>query len=176
MTVKETLASILRLQQLNSPVIDETINRQVNPEYPFDEDQSSKGDYTPVPLLLATERGIAEIGNRLLERAEEVTLFHYAMLRNKENKTCEELFKTKHNERLKRAQQWRKDTPHSCTAVAVLVAIVTFSAAYTVPGGSNEKGFPVFLNNTLFLVFTVMEAIALTCSLTSIVMFLFFLT
>ncbi|XP_044500253.1 ankyrin repeat-containing protein ITN1-like [Mangifera indica] len=110
-------------------------------------------------------------------RAEEVTLFHYAMLRDKkENKTCEELFKTKHNELLKQAQQWRKDTPHSCSAVAVLVASVAFTAAYTVPGGSNEKGFPVFLNNTLFLVFTVMDAIALTCSLTSIVMFLSFLT
>ncbi|XP_044463253.1 ankyrin repeat-containing protein ITN1-like [Mangifera indica] len=108
---------------------------------------------------------------------EEIMPAHYARLRDKkQNKTCEELFKMKHNELHKQAHQWIKDTSQSCPAVAVLVAGVVFAAAYTVPGGSNEKGHSGFLYSTLFLVFTVMDAVALTCSLTSIVMFLSFPT
>ncbi|XP_044460525.1 ankyrin repeat-containing protein NPR4-like [Mangifera indica] len=111
------------------------------------------------------------------KRVEKITPSQFAMLRDKmHNKTCEELFNMKHNELLGKAQQWTKDTSESCSAVAVLVATVVFAAAYTVPGGSNEKGYPIFLNSTLFLVFTIMDVIALACSLTSVVMFLSVLT
>ncbi|XP_044481006.1 uncharacterized protein LOC123207591 [Mangifera indica] len=240
---------------------DETISWQVVPESQFDEDQSSKGDYKPIPLFLATERGIVEIVNRILEicpqlaehendlsqnilhmaikhrqldifnhvknmkipmtrlvrkvdkndytilhhaadmeeenteghpegpayqlqdeikwykRVNEIMPSHYAVLHdNKQKRTSEGLFKMKHKELLKQAQKWTKGTSNSCSTVAVLVATVAFAAAYTVPGGPNEKGFPVFLNNMLFLVFIVMDAISLICSLTSVVIFLSFLT
>ncbi|XP_044500247.1 uncharacterized protein LOC123221464 [Mangifera indica] len=236
---------------------DEIVNRLVVPEFPFDKDQSSKGDYEPIPLLLATEKGIVEIVNKILEvcpqlvehcndlgqnilhvaikhrqydifnhvknmkipmtrlvrkvdkngytilhhaadlepetakrhpagpvyqlqeeikwykRVKEITPAHYAMFRSKEvKKTCEELFNSKHNKLLGQAETWIKGTSQSCSAVAVLVATVVFAAAYTVPGGSNEQGYPIFLNSTLFLVFTVTDVIALACSLTSVVMFL----
>ncbi|XP_044479365.1 ankyrin repeat-containing protein NPR4-like [Mangifera indica] len=107
------------------------------------------------------------------KRVKEIMPSHYADLRDMEHgKTCEELFKMKHDGLLKQAQDWIKDTSQSCSAVAVLVATLVFAAAYTVPGGSNEKGYPVFLNSTLFYVFIIMDCIALACSLTSVVMFL----
>ncbi|XP_044500256.1 uncharacterized protein LOC123221473 [Mangifera indica] len=236
---------------------DEIINRLVVPEFPFDKDQSSKVDYEPIPLLLATEKGIVEIVNKILEicpqlvehcndlgqnilhvaikhrqyeifnhvknmeipmtrlvrkvdkngytilhhaadmkpgttkrhpegpvyqlqeeikwykRVKGITPAHYAMFRSKDaNKTCEELFNSKHNKLLGQAQTWLEGASQSCSAVAVLVATAVFAAAYTVPGGSNEQGYPIFLNSTLFLLFTVMDVIALACSLTSVVMFL----
>ncbi|XP_044500257.1 ankyrin repeat-containing protein NPR4-like, partial [Mangifera indica] len=103
------------------------------------------------------------------KRVKKITPSHYAMF-------CEELFNSKHDTLLKDAQEWIKETSESCTVVAVLVATVVFAAAYTVPGGSNEQGYPVFRNSALFLLFTVMDVVALACSLTSVVMFLSILT
>ncbi|XP_044498481.1 uncharacterized protein LOC123220353 isoform X1 [Mangifera indica] len=228
---------------------------------PFDKDHSSQGDYEPIPLFLATENGIVEIVNKILEvcprlvehcndlgqnilhvaikhrqyeifnlvkkmeipktklvrkvdkngytilhhaadmkrettkrhlagpvyqlqeeikwykRVKEITPAHYAMFRSKNGKkTGDELFNLKHNKLLVQAQTWLKGTSQSCSAVSALVATVVFAAAYTVPGGSNEQGYPILLNSTLFLLFTVMDVIALACSLTSVVMFLSILT
>ena len=77
---------------------------------------------------------------------------------------------------LKEAQNWIKETAQSCSAVAVLVATVVFAAAYTVPGGNEASGYPVFLQSPLFLFFTVMDIVALASSLASVVMFLSILT
>ncbi|XP_031262361.1 uncharacterized protein LOC116120542 isoform X2 [Pistacia vera] len=104
------------------------------------------------------------------KRVEKMTPSHYRMFPESEfNKNCKELFIIKHSGLLKDAQKWIKETSQSCSAVSVLVATVVFAAAYTVPGGSNEKGYPVFLNNRFFLIFTVMDVVALACSLTSVV-------
>ncbi|PPD70435.1 hypothetical protein GOBAR_DD32691 [Gossypium barbadense] len=43
-----------------------------------------------------------------------------------------------HQEQLKSAQEWVKNTSHSCSTVVVLVATVVFAAAYTTPGGVHE--------------------------------------
>ncbi|KAH7569421.1 hypothetical protein JRO89_XS06G0158900 [Xanthoceras sorbifolium] len=73
----------------------------------------------------------------------------------------------------KKAQKWIKETSQSCSAVAVLVATVVFAAAFTVPGGTtDENGLPILLNSPLFLFFTVTDIVSLSCSLTSVVMFL----
>ena len=60
---------------------------------------------------------------------------HFTMHRNKKNKTADQLFKEMHQEQLKTAQDWVKNTSQSCSTVAVLVATVVFSAAYAAPGG-----------------------------------------
>lgn len=90
----------------------------------------------------------------------------------KHNKTAKQLFREQHQKQLEDAQRWIKETAQSCSAVAVLVATVVFAAAYTVPGGSNERGLPNFLDSPLFLFFTVMDIVSLTGSLTAVVMFL----
>ncbi|XP_073261080.1 uncharacterized protein [Populus alba] len=104
-----------------------------------------------------------------------VVLRYKAMQRGKEL-TALELFQEEHKAQLKLAQEWIEKTSQSCSAVAVLLATVVFAAAYTIPGGSNDLGFPIFLHNRFFLAFTVLDVIALASSLTSVVMFLSILT
>ncbi|XP_061367163.1 uncharacterized protein LOC133310279 [Gastrolobium bilobum] len=95
---------------------------------------------------------------------------------NSDKLKASELFEIEHEEMLKEAQDWIKGTAQSCSAVAVLVATVVFAAAYTVPGGVNDNGVPVFLNSPLFLFFTIADVVALACSMVSVMMFLSILT
>ncbi|XP_057429010.1 uncharacterized protein LOC130722332 isoform X2 [Lotus japonicus] len=96
------------------------------------------------------------------ERIEKRLPYHYIIHNNKSNETAWELFEEKHEQLLKDAREWIKETAQSCSAVAVLVATVVFAAAYTVPGGTDDiTGLPRFLHHAIFLVFTVMDIIAL---------------
>ena len=61
--------------------------------------------------------------------------------------------------------------------MAVLIATVAFTAAYTIPGGPDQKtGFPVLLYHPFFVVSTASDVLSLACALTSVVMFLSILT
>ncbi|CAN6684254.1 unnamed protein product [Malus baccata var. baccata] len=98
---------------------------------------------------------------------------HYIMHHNDNDQTAEELFNAGHDELLKSAQEWVKETAQSCSTVAVLVATVVFAAAYAIPGGFNDKsGRPVFQDNPLFLLFTCMDVVAIASSLSSVAFFL----
>ncbi|XP_048425686.1 uncharacterized protein LOC103952033 isoform X2 [Pyrus x bretschneideri] len=98
---------------------------------------------------------------------------HYIMHHNDNDQTAEELFNAGHDELLKSAQEWVKQTAQSCSTVAVLVATVVFAAAYAIPGGFNDKsGRPVFQDNPLFLLFTCMDVVAIASSLSSVAFFL----
>jgi hypothetical protein len=101
---------------------------------------------------------------------------HYVLLLNKDGMTARECFENSHEMQLKQAQKWIKETAQSCSTVAALVATVVFAAAYTVPGGSDEKGKPNFINSPYFLIFTVSDVVSLASSLTSLVVFLSLLT
>ena len=111
-----------------------------------------------------------------MQRVQKIIPSHYVIHRNNDNKTADELFKLNHADLHKKAQRWTKETSQSCSAVAVLVATVVFAAAYTVPGGNDNNGQPVFLNSPFFLFFTVMDVVSLASSLTSVVTFLSILT
>ncbi|XP_044500251.1 ankyrin repeat-containing protein At5g02620-like [Mangifera indica] len=247
--VRSDILEEKRKHKLAFKLAETLITKDSSWDDPFDKDHSSKGDYKPIPLLQATEKGIVEIVNKILEirpqlvehcnahdqnilhvaikhrrleifnhvknmkkpmtrlvgkvdtnantilhhaadmepetaerhpegpvyqlqeelkwykRVEEIAPPHYVMF-------CKERFNSEHNKLLGEAQIWIKETSESCSVVAVLVATVVFAAAYTVPGGSNEQGHPVFLNSALFLLFTVMDVLGLACSLASVVMFL----
>ncbi|CAL9015087.1 unnamed protein product, partial [Prunus brigantina] len=97
---------------------------------------------------------------------------HYIMHHNKKGQTAEELFNDQHNKLLESAQQWIKDTAASCSTVAVLVATVVFAAAYTIPGGTDPNGLPVYRDSPLFWLFTCMDVLAIACSLSSVAFFL----
>ncbi|KAB2637559.1 ankyrin repeat-containing protein [Pyrus ussuriensis x Pyrus communis] len=107
------------------------------------------------------------------QRIKELLPPHYIMHHNDNDQTAEELFNAGHDDLLKSAQDWVKETAQSCSTVAVLVATVVFAAAYAIPGGNNEQsGRPVFENNPLFLLFTSMDVLAIACSLSSVAFFL----
>ncbi|KAJ6893167.1 protein ACCELERATED CELL DEATH 6-like [Populus alba x Populus x berolinensis] len=110
------------------------------------------------------------------EHVHKVIPSHYVTLLNEDGKTAWELFKDNHKEQLHNARTWIKETTQSCSTVAALVATVVFAAAYTVPGGSDAKGKPNFINSPYFLAFTVSDVLSLASSLTSLVVFLSLLT
>ncbi|XP_004486279.4 uncharacterized protein [Cicer arietinum] len=110
------------------------------------------------------------------ERIERRLPYHYIIHKNNNNQTAKEVFEEKHEQLLKDARKWIKETAQSCSAVAVLVATVVFAAAYTVPGGTDDRGFPRLLHHPIFVVFTIMDVVALASSLASVVMFLSILT
>ncbi|KAM1491321.1 hypothetical protein PS1_023790 [Malus domestica] len=97
--------------------------------------------------------------------------------KNKDGLTPPELFTKNHEKLHKEGEKWMKGTTTSYTVVSTLIITIMFAAAFTVPGGNNqETGFPIFLNEKLFVVFVVSDAISLFSSATSALMFLGILT
>ncbi|KAK7350562.1 hypothetical protein VNO77_09321 [Canavalia gladiata] len=112
---------------------------------------------------------------RWYDKVRRIVPHHYFMHCDKDGQTAGDVLDLEHDEMLKNAQKWLKETAQSCSTVAVLVATVVFAAAYTIPGGT-EGGTPVFLRSPVFLFFTIMDVVALATSLASVVMFLSILT
>ncbi|XP_054779452.1 uncharacterized protein LOC129287271 isoform X2 [Prosopis cineraria] len=105
------------------------------------------------------------------KRVEKVVPVHLHLHCDNEKLTAGDVLDIEHHDMLADAQQWTQRTAESCSMVAVLVATVVFTAAYTIPGG-NEGGSPVFLTSPVFIFFTIMDIVALAFSLASVVMFL----
>lgn len=49
---------------------------------------------------------------------------------------------------------------------------MAFAAIFTAPGGNNDDGKPLFLNESVFMLFAISDAIALFSSSTSVLVFL----
>ncbi|KAJ4703088.1 Ankyrin repeat-containing protein family [Melia azedarach] len=109
---------------------------------------------------------------KVREKVPDFLLLH----RNDNRITAGDLFKEQHKNQYESGQQWMKNTAESCSTVSILVATVVFAAAYTMPGGNDENGVPVFIHSPLFAVFTIMDVVSLITSLCSVVMFLSILT
>ena len=74
---------------------------------------------------------------------------------------------------MREGEKWMKDTVSSCMVVGALVVTIMFTVAFTVPGGNDQnKGFPIFINEKLFMVFMVSVALSLFSSSTSVLTFL----
>ncbi|BFG21042.1 hypothetical protein CerSpe_073160 [Prunus speciosa] len=96
---------------------------------------------------------------------------------NKQRMKPHELFTQNHNKLKEEGEKWMKDTATSCTVVGALTITIMFAAAFTVPGGNNGgTGFPLFLDEKMFMVFIVSDAISLFSATTSVLMFLGILT
>nr|XP_043613767.1 uncharacterized protein LOC122585708 [Erigeron canadensis] len=116
---------------------------------------------------------------RELQWFKEVEKFiepSYKEAKNKHGKTPRMVFTKSHEQLLEKGQQWMKDTASSCTVVAALIVTMAFAAAFTVPGGNQDDGKPLFQNDATFMLFVVSDAIALFSSVTSVLMFLGILT
>lgn len=95
---------------------------------------------------------------------------------NSDHKTPRMVFSEAHEKLVKEGQQWMKDTSSSSTVVGALIVTMAFAAMFTVPGGNNDNGKPLFLQDAAFMLFAVSDAIALFSSSTSVLMFLSILT
>ncbi|KAK3006993.1 hypothetical protein RJ639_014045 [Escallonia herrerae] len=100
----------------------------------------------------------------------------YKEMRDTEGRTPRMLFTEEHEGLVKGGERWMKDTATSCMLVATLITTVMFAAIFTVPGGNDDKGTPIFLSSKSFLIFAISDALALFSSVTSILMFLSILT
>ncbi|GJR88039.1 ankyrin repeat-containing protein [Tanacetum coccineum] len=96
---------------------------------------------------------------------------------NNDGVTAEQLFIENNAQLRVDAKEWMKSTAENCSIVAVLIATVAFAAAYTVPGGPNQTtGYPLLKDQPFFIVFALADALSLTFSLTSVIIFLSILT
>ncbi|KAI5318775.1 hypothetical protein L3X38_038483 [Prunus dulcis] len=107
-----------------------------------------------------------------MARVQKIIPVNYAMHRNKEGVTANELFTTQHAELLQSAKVWMKETAQSGSVVAALVATVAYAAVYTVPGGTNQNGLPNLRHSPFFKAFTISNTVSLVFSLTSLGTFL----
>ncbi|PWA74261.1 ankyrin repeat-containing domain, PGG domain protein [Artemisia annua] len=136
------------------------------------------GRLSPLPRL-KTVSGAALQMQRELQWFKEVEKLVEPIYRdalNKDRKTPRMVFTEEHKDLLDEGEAWMKDTSSSSTVVGTLVVTMAFAAAFTVPGGNNSNGLPLFLSDGVFLVFMVSDAIALFASTTSVLMFLAILT
>ncbi|KAM4071931.1 hypothetical protein ACB094_11G098700 [Castanea mollissima] len=127
-----------------------------------------------------TVPGAAFLMHREVQWYKEVeSIVHPFVLesKNTNGKRPRELFTESHKELLKEGEQWMKETASSCTVVAALIVTIMFAAAITVPGGNKQdSGLPTFLNEKVFMVFIISDALSLLSASTSLLMFLGILT
>ena len=96
---------------------------------------------------------------------------------NTNGKRPRELFTESHKELVEEGEKWMKETSSSCTVVAALIVTIMFAAAITVPGGQiQDVGLPIFINEKVFMVFIISDALSLLSASTSLLMFLGILT
>nr|GEW41398.1 ankyrin repeat-containing domain, PGG domain protein [Tanacetum cinerariifolium] len=97
--------------------------------------------------------------------------------KNEDGFTPRELFSMEHKELIDQGEKWMKSTASQCMVVATLIATIVFAAAFTVPGGYNQKdGIPMFKRKLSFVAFVVSDAISLFLSSASLLTFLSILT
>ncbi|CAI9773348.1 unnamed protein product [Fraxinus pennsylvanica] len=114
--------------------------------------------------------------NRLNIEVEKIVPYSLLDKKSDDLKTPRELFSEEHKKLRKEGAECMKDDASYCMVVATLIAIVAFAAVFTVPGGNNGTGTPIFLKNKWFTIFVISDAVAIFSSTTSIMMFLSILT
>ncbi|XP_023742800.1 ankyrin repeat-containing protein At5g02620 [Lactuca sativa] len=133
-------------------------------------DQKTEGDIRSPAVVLRDDL-------LLFESVKNICTTLATLQVNNKGETAEQLF-IENNAQLRiDAKEWMKSTAEHCSIVAVLIATVAFAAAYTVPGGPNQStGYPLLKSKPFFIVFALADALSLTFSLTSVIIFLSILT
>ncbi|KAJ9684859.1 hypothetical protein PVL29_017042 [Vitis rotundifolia] len=136
--------------------------------------------------MLAPPRQLDGISGAALQMQRELQWFKevesvvpqtFKDVMNKDGKKPCDLFTEQHASLMKDGEKWMKEIANSSTFVAALIVTIMFAAAFTIPGGTNEKtGMPNFLQNPLFMLFITSDAISLFSATTSVLMFLGIMT
>ncbi|CAI0401235.1 unnamed protein product [Linum tenue] len=107
------------------------------------------------------------------EEVERVINPMYKENTNKEGETARQIFTRTHRDLAAAGEKWMKETATSSSVVAALIITIMFTAAFTPPGGSDDKtGLPNFLKDRWFRVFILSDSISLFAASTSVLMFL----
>ncbi|KAG7995165.1 hypothetical protein I3843_01G094800 [Carya illinoinensis] len=133
----------------------------------------------PVSIMLDRIPGAALQMQRELQWFKEVKSIVLPKVKevvNNKGMTPRELFTENHKDLMEKGEKWMKDTATSCTVVAALILTIMFAAAFTVPGGNNQDGLPIFFNKKLFKLFLISDSLSLFSSASSVLMFLGILT
>ncbi|KAF5190564.1 Ankyrin repeat-containing protein [Thalictrum thalictroides] len=123
--------------------------------------------------------GVALQMQRELQWFEEVEKLVPPKLKdqlNNQGLTPRDLFAEEHAALVEKGEKWMKETATGCMVVAALIATVVFTAAFTIPGGNDDKGNPIFIKSDMFIIFIIMDALSLFTSCSSMLMFLAILT
>ncbi|XP_051128966.1 uncharacterized protein LOC127249926 isoform X2 [Andrographis paniculata] len=111
------------------------------------------------------------------KEVEKIVQPSYRDMRNAQGMTPHELFLEQHGALMREGEKEMKHTAKSFMLVTMLITTVVFAAAFTVPGGyDNRTGDPTLGKRKLFVVFPVSEGVATVGSLASMLMFLSILT
>ncbi|XP_058726427.1 uncharacterized protein LOC131597771 [Vicia villosa] len=107
------------------------------------------------------------------ERVKKIMKSEQIERRNSENFTPQELFSKEHEKLREKGEEWMKKTAESCMLISTVIATGVFTAATSLPGGTNDDtGKSNYLSKTSFLVFAISDALALVSSSTAILIFL----
>ncbi|XP_057964525.1 uncharacterized protein LOC131155419 isoform X2 [Malania oleifera] len=101
---------------------------------------------------------------------------HFFARYNKRGKTPKDIFIESHKDLVQKGGEWLNSTSESCSVVSALIATVAFATSATVPGGNSDNGKPTLEHQPAFNVFAISSLIALSFSVTSVIMFLAILT
>ncbi|XP_071736354.1 uncharacterized protein [Rutidosis leptorrhynchoides] len=136
------------------------------------------GRLSPLPRLKTVSGAALQMQRELqwYKKVESLVKPIYKEALNNDQMTPRMVFTNEHKDLVDEGEAWMKDTSSSSTVVGALVVTMAFAAAFTVPGGNDSNGLPFFLDDPVFLIFIVSDAIALFASTTSVLMFLAILT
>ncbi|GLT93318.1 hypothetical protein SLE2022_111160 [Rubroshorea leprosula] len=97
----------------------------------------------------------------------------YKGQRNKNGETPSEMFSKEHQDLLKEAQTWVKETASFAAIIGTLIVGTMFAAGITVPGDNNEQdGLPIFSKRGYFRLFIGWDLLAVYLASLSVVLFL----
>ncbi|XP_076922921.1 uncharacterized protein LOC143584873 [Bidens hawaiensis] len=85
---------------------------------------------------------------------------YYRKMKNNAGYTPEEEFTKGHMEAVSATTKCVYETISQSMVVAVLICTIGFSIVYSIPGGFDQSGFPVFRENKTFIWFILVEAIS----------------
>ncbi|RVW54673.1 hypothetical protein CK203_071934 [Vitis vinifera] len=86
--------------------------------------------------------------------------------------TPNEVFEHTHAKLVETCRKWLKDISNQCSGLAGIIASVTFATSTAIPGGVTEKDRPKLENQLGITIFGVSSLIALSFSVTLVMVFL----
>ncbi|GLT56714.1 hypothetical protein SLA2020_297380 [Shorea laevis] len=114
-----------------------------------------------------------ESETRWFKAVEDIVPTFYKEQRNKNGETPSEVFRREHQDLIKEAQIWVKETANFAAIIGTLMVSIMFAAGITVPGGNNDQdGLPRFSKRGYFRLFIGCDLVSVYLASLSVVLFL----